>query len=246
MLETNAKKSDFQSRQLRLLFDQSRTAIIGNVIMAGLVVASVWDEITSPTAYLWVSLISAAAVMRALLSRAFRLSAQQGDDVLKWEQPYLFTLALTSLLWGLGLAYVATQTSDLYQLVLGIFAVGMCGAAFASYSANFWAVCIAMSCILIPLDMVFLFIGEQAHYMVVVGSIVLVIAILRNLHFSLGDSFKVYTLNIEIDNARQKIREIEIQRIQAQLEQADEILNAKDEFVALINHEIRTPLHAIT
>ena len=60
----------------------------------------------------------------------------QGSQVLDWENPYIVTLLLASLSWGIGAVYIMPVDSELHQAVVYFFLMGMSGGAVAVYSAH--------------------------------------------------------------------------------------------------------------
>lgn len=104
----------------------------------------------------------------------------------------------------------------------------------------------AVMLVLMPVMFMFLFSGDLAHQLTFVGGLFFIAASLSGALAANRYVKRTHELGIELAVAQGQAHNSELLRIEAQMRQVDEIPNAKDEFIALVNHEIRTPLHAIT
>ena len=98
--------------------------------------------------------------MRLFLFIRYRKAAPQGQDVLSWEKPYLITLVLSSLTWGVGCLLIMPSDSFVHQAAIFYFLIGMSGGAISVYSAHRVMTLTTIAAVLLPATVYFLFSGE--------------------------------------------------------------------------------------
>ena len=140
-------------------------------------------------------------------------------DILAWGMPYVVTLLLLSISWGVGAVYIIPLDSQLHQLVIYYFLMGISGGAIFVYSANRTIGLLTILCLLLPITCWFLIQGSLLPVGLAIGTIVFYISIIRSgkiLSLKLNQSI---LMNHDLKEARE----------------AAEALSLKDELSGLNN-----------
>jgi len=169
-----------QSDKLRLLYRQSFPAIFVSVFNAALLMIILWPVQDHRVLSIWFAFLLAATTARLFLFSQYRKAAPQGEDVLFWERPYLLTLILSSLIWGVGCLLIMPSDSPLHQAVIFYFLIGMAGGAVSVYSAHRVMTLATVATILLPATGYFLLNGDFVFFGMAIGAVVLFLSAIRS------------------------------------------------------------------
>jgi len=180
-----------QADKLKLLYHQSFPAVFYS-LMASFIYASIlWLKVDHDLLFIWLSAIAISSLIRLFLFLAYRKKKPQGEDVLKWEQPYYITLMLSSVIWGGGVIFLSYKLPFLYQVITYFILMGMAGSALTVYSAIRYFSVSTVTVILMPVTIWFLFIDQYLALMMSLLGILFVLSAFRatgvlsdTLHFS--------------------------------------------------------------
>lgn len=136
--------------RLHLLYRQSFPAVYTSLLVAILVYITLWGQVRHELLNGWMICILLSVLMRTLLFWLFRRRKHTSLQILDWERPYAITLFIPSLIWGLGLLWIMTESSLLYQVIIFIFLLGLAGGAVSLYSSLRYMSIGAMLCVLLP------------------------------------------------------------------------------------------------
>ncbi len=135
---------------LALLFRQSFPAVFLSFGIAAVMCWTLWGRIESTALLGWLAALLIGGLVRlALFLRYFRVMPD-ADAILAWERPYVVTLMLSSLTWGLGALWLMPAGAAVEQGVVLFFLVGMAGGALGTYSAHRTITIGALLSILLP------------------------------------------------------------------------------------------------
>jgi len=150
--------------QLHLLYQQSFPAIFLSVIVAVVLCQMLWDGVRHQLLVGWLATVCAGGVVRFALFWLHRRHRPEGLQILDWERSYAVSLLMTTLLWGLGVLWMISESALVYQLIEFIFLLGMSAGAFSHYSARRYMVVGAMGTILLPTIVWFLWSGRPMEF----------------------------------------------------------------------------------
>ncbi len=168
------------AEKLRLLYQQSFVAVLGNMISAALLVVILWPVQQKIVLISWYTVILIFAVFRIALFIRYRKKLPQGIDILVWERPYVATLYLVSLVWGIGALYIMPADSEFHQAVIYFFLMGMSGGAVAVYSAQRQITLITIACMLLPATIWYFLQGSLVSVSMALGACLFLIAVFRS------------------------------------------------------------------
>ena len=180
--------------RLHLLYHQSFVAVYVSVIVALLLCQGLWGQVRKELLIGWLIAICVAAVIRYFLFRAHRRRKPTGLLILAWEWPYAVTLFAPSLAWGLGVLWIMSESTLLYQLFSFLFLLGMAGGAVSLYSARRYMAVGAMACVLLPATIWFLLRGQPLEAGVGVAALFFMAVLIRastTLSMALGGNFRL-------------------------------------------------------
>ncbi len=167
--------------KLRLLFNQSAPALFIAFAIGALLAWLLRNDAPRAVLWSWVAVLGAVALIRLALFTAYFLRRPQGAALLRWERPYLLTLALASLGWGIGAAVVMSVVPLLGQVITGFFMMGMAGGALSAYSVLRRTAAVGMLSVLLPGTLWLYWQGDVLHVCLAFGSTLFMLASLRGI-----------------------------------------------------------------
>lgn len=165
--------------KLRLLYNQPLPAVVFTFFAALIYVAIMWTHADKKILLAWLGIISISSIVRIILFVAYTRKNPIGDEVLKWEKPYLVTIIIAFSIWGFGMAFVSYNLPFLYQSITFFMLIGIAGSALSTYSAIRYLAVLALVVILLPMVMVFIFSGEQLQLLMAAAASIYIIAGIR-------------------------------------------------------------------
>jgi diguanylate cyclase (GGDEF)-like protein len=165
--------------KLELLYHQSFPALFISVITASLLCLMLWQHTNTTILLGWFAAVFVGSVLRLIVFLLYFRAKPQGSELLKWEKPYVISLVIASLIWGIGGLVVMPSDSYLYQAVVSFFLIGMAGGAISTFSAHRFMAIFAMGSMLLPTTVWFLFQGNFVQVGLAIGGIIFMIAALR-------------------------------------------------------------------
>jgi len=234
-----AEAADFRVRLLLLrnLYNQIRFVLFANLGTMVLGLVLLWEQENRPWLLAWSVVLTALALARWALARAFRRRSITPETIGRWSAAHAATTAAQGLLWGLTakLILLPEPTSFLFLAIIAI--AGLTMVALMSYSTHLptFAAFVAPSVLPYALELA---VADQALGFWAVplcaawfGTALLVALSLHRRH------------RREIE--RQIEREELIGKLEAARDEARRANEAKTRFLGHMSHELRTPLNAI-
>lgn len=164
---------------LQLLYHQSYPAIFASLISAALLSAVLWPVQQKEVLISWFIILAYTALVRLILFMLYNRVKPQGEDILAWEMPYFVTQLLSSISWGIGAVYIMPIDSQLHQVVIYYFLMGLSGGAIFVYSANRTMTLVTIASLLLPITGWFLIQGGLLSIGLVMGAVVFYIYTIR-------------------------------------------------------------------
>jgi len=147
-------RQDFEAEaradRLRLLYRQSFSAALINAASALLLLPILWPHLDQMFILGWLGAIFLSCALRLSLFLGYRRSEHDGTSFFSLERPYLAVLSISSLVWGLGCAWMMSQVPILHQAIIYCFLIGMAGGAISVYSAIQTLVLTTVAALLLP------------------------------------------------------------------------------------------------
>ena len=159
-----------QVEKLQLLYRQSFPATFISLFGCVLLAAILWQVQQKEVLISWVFILTCTDLVRFTLFSLYYRIKPQGTDILVWGMPYIVTLLLSSITWGIGAVYIMPTDSQLYQVVIYLFLVGISAGAISVYSVNRNLALITIACLLLPTTIWFLVQGSLLLMGIAIGA----------------------------------------------------------------------------
>jgi diguanylate cyclase (GGDEF)-like protein len=165
--------------KLKLLFHQSFPALFISYATAVLLSWMLWGHTSDVAIVAWLGVLAVSTVGRLALFITYFRAEPRGVDLAKLERPYVVSLLISSLIWGIGALIVMPADSLLYQAITLFFLVGMAGGAVSVYSARFPMAVGAMASVLLPSTIWLFMQGGVERTGLAIGASMFMIVMLR-------------------------------------------------------------------
>ena len=222
---------------LRVLYRQFLPIVAGNLAVATVIAAMLWNQADPLKLSLWAAAILVTSLARIVLYLQFRRATPTDVDMARWGLYFIIGSAVSGALWGIGSIVLFVPDSLADQIFIAAVIVGMSAGALAASTAHLSAFFAFMLPALVPIGVIHIVIGGPDHLSI--GGLVLFFGVMvswiaRNFHGSLRAAL---SLQVERGGLLSELR--------AARDDAETASRAKSAFLANISHELRTPLNAI-
>lgn len=136
--------------KLKLLFRQSFPALFISFVTALLLSWMLWGHTSEVELVAWLGILAVSTLGRLAVFIVYFRTKPVGVELLKLERRYIFSLMVSSLIWGVGALLVMPADSLLHQAITLFILVGMAGGAISMYSARYLMAIGAMASVLLP------------------------------------------------------------------------------------------------
>lgn len=193
--KANSSLNDLvRAEKLQLLYHQSYPAIIVSLLGYVLLAAILWPVQQKEVLIIWVFVLTCTVLVRFTLFMLYHRMKPQGKVILLWGMPYFVTLLLSSITWGVGALYIMPTDSQVHQVVVYFFLMGLSGGAISIYSVTRTLALITIAFLMLPITIWFLIQGSLLLMGIAIGAVIFsVSAILAGevLSLKLSQSFKL-------------------------------------------------------
>ena len=218
----------------------------------------------------WLVCLFLITLGRGILGIRFASSTVSTENVARWRAWFLAGVVGAALVWGAAAFLLYPPDSAALQVFLAFVVGGMVSGAVAILTPLFLAFLLFASGALIPIVVRFAMVGDDMHYaMAALGAVYLaaMLAVGKRVHRtivqSLQLSFENRALVTHLTEEKARVEAINSDLVSAQdaLKKANEALESrvaertsalqeqdrrKDEFLAMLSHELRNPLAPMT
>ena len=226
-----------------LLISQSWPTPFISITMCALIVF-ILREVQDQTRLLaWFALVTLSGILRLLFFQQYRKRRPPPEDIPRWEVAYRATVFLYFAIWGVGGLWVMPDNSQLYQLFVLYFLIGLSGGAISVFPADRTSLIIAICCLLIPSFAWLVLRGDPLSVVCAVAGAAYLISASRSSRV-LSETF---TENLDLTErlaaARTSAEQMSGQLSDA-LSDAREANEAKSLFFNAAHHDLRQPIQA--
>ncbi|MGL4230664.1 MAG: GGDEF domain-containing protein [Casimicrobium sp.] len=158
----------------RLLYEQSAHGIFGSLVAGMLWAGIVWQfpaEIDHTALTYWLLALVATSALRLITFVLYRNAKAEDGTVLRWQTPYVVTLVLVSLVWGVGTLLVIPMQSTLLVVTTYVFSIGLAGAALAAYGVFIWMAIVSICILLFPSVVMLMVRGDMLSLLLAIAGL---------------------------------------------------------------------------
>jgi diguanylate cyclase (GGDEF)-like protein len=194
-----------RAERIRYIFIQSLLPIVFSPL-AGLILAYTLRDVVGTTRLATFVLgLVAIAVVRVVTIRSFPKEMPKGPALHRWERIFVFTILLVGLWWGVGALFLLTPGATRENALLFCFVMLMAGGHAASYSAHRGVVSTGVTCIVLPITVVFAFRGDAFHWTLAFIALMFLVAMFRNIGTLSYFFGRTYRLAYELERERDRV-----------------------------------------
>ena len=233
-MNVEAKKKEVYIRQIGLLYDQSKSSMVGHAVLAVLAVFTLRNQIEFLVLSVWAGIVVVLQVIRLMSLHAFnKVRDKESTEVFQqYERTFFYGILISGLLWGVYGLFLFPQDLT-YQVFLTFVIGGMAGASTGTLAAEKKSFLAYVISSVLPITIRFFYEGEEMH--IIIGS-----ACLFYLVIIAGIGFRNHrtilsALQLKIENLNLEQEKVLVEK-EARL---------KEEFLANMSHEIRTPMNGV-
>jgi diguanylate cyclase (GGDEF)-like protein len=199
-LQPNLQKFEDSARadKLRLLYHQSFPAVFISLANALLLSIILWSHLDLALILGWAGAICLIGAVRLMLFLGYRRIENDEGSFVSWEKPYFVILVVSSLVWGLGCAWMMSQACVLDQAIIYCFLIGMAGGAISVYSAVRSLVLTIVFAVLLPATIWLLLQGSTTFTCLGIGGVLFLSSAIRATTVLVNALHRSYLLNHEL------------------------------------------------
>jgi signal transduction histidine kinase/ActR/RegA family two-component response regulator len=252
---------EIRAAQVRVLHEQAPSALTATITNAVILVAVLWREVTHSFLIGWLIAGVLVSAVRYLEVRAF-LRAEASEASPRWRHQYLYGVALNGVLWGFASFFFFASSSYVHQVFLAFVLVGMVSGGVATLSPLRGAYLVFLIPALFPYAVRLVSAGGELHF-AMAGMLVIYVAMMamiaHRLNATVAESLRLrfdkVDLLRDLTQAKERLQtayaelERRVEERTEKLAQSEQALRdadrRKDEFLAMLGHELRNPLAPI-
>ncbi len=226
------------AERVHLFYRQLRAALGASTVISTLLVTVLWSE-SGPSMRLlgWISAMILVQMARLLLHAAFMRASPGVEDAPRWARFAVVSTAVSGLCWGASILLFFDPTSPTNLIVMTMTATGMAAGGIAVLATLPLAYIVYLATHLPPLIILLAATGGFVNLAFAVGFIFFVLILLsavRTIGTTLEESLRLRFERIGM-----------IEHLEEARAQAESASRAKSEFLAMMTHELKTPLNSI-
>lgn len=234
---TQKYREQIFEEQVRILYNQIPTMLLGNLLLTTATVATLWGSIAAETLITWLLLNHTITALRYLLVRHYFRNESNAREAGRWGFYAVVSSALIGSLWGAaGVLFIVPEEPMLAAFIC-IMMTGIVASATVSQSSYIAAHIVLTVTMLTPLVARLMMEDETAYEILGWTTLFLMLALVKyghTLQSNLRESLALRFENIGL------LKEITLKK-----EEAERANSAKTRFMAAASHDLRQPLHAL-
>jgi signal transduction histidine kinase len=209
-----------RSEEIRALFGQGGPVLAANVLVAAVIVTTLWTEASRVQLVAWLSAVVLLSFVRSLLQRGYTREQPTDADIDAWGRRFVLGSVSSGLLWGAAGWLFFTPESALSQSLLTFALGGMLAAAAGTLACHLPAFYGYSCCALLPLTVRTFTLGDRIHLGVGVMLLVYGVGMQRVARNNNRAFVRAFRLGIENTGLLQQISmsQVELQETNRTLE----------------------------
>jgi signal transduction histidine kinase len=242
--------------QTQSLYAKGRIALGVNLVNSVILVAALWPSVSHQIALAWLLAVYLTVGLRFVLVGLHRRAEPRTYAAPLWNRRWTISTALTGALWGAAgvLLYSADSPSGQHLL---LFVIGGMIAGASSSMSSYWPTFLAFTLPALAPPIVRLIIERERSHLAMAALLAIfglgMTALAREGARTLAESIRLRLRNMELSSDLSALHEqlmhlgSELEgRVAARTKDLEQAMRARDSFVSIVSHELRSPLSSMT
>ncbi|MCB0337172.1 MAG: hypothetical protein KDD62_12730, partial [Bdellovibrionales bacterium] len=237
-------------RLIDLVFDQSMLSHIGN-LLNGLLLVIVFFNSSHPLVLgSWFSILLLVTVIRWSIAK-LKVDYADNTPPEMWLKLWIVGLMASGACWGAASILLFDSSRPDLLLFLSLMLGGLAAGSIPLIAPVLGAARLYVSLLLVPLGLSYLLSEGPLHYYMAALTGLLLFILLKTAKVSHLTIMKGARLQDEnsllVHSLEQEREDIELlnEELKVALITAEDLAEAKDQFLATVSHELRTPMNAV-
>ncbi len=196
-----------RAEEVRVLYQQAPPAQLISIVAAGVIALALWGVANHTRLLIWIGAITVCVFGRIAIGVAFQRRRPTVEQMPVWETRFVVSLAVVTLVWGVGGWYVMPH-SPLHQAIVYFYLMGVAGGAVATYSAHALATAIAVFALMLPVTIGFALQNVMELRLLAAGGVLYVATALRSTRSFSFFLKRTFQLSYELNQAYGRAREL--------------------------------------
>jgi len=128
-------RDEIRAEQVRLLYAQLPSALIGTTIVGALVLLVLWHDVPRYWLLPWAGVLAVATALRVALRRAYFRRPDENPDEAAWARRFLAGALVSGIVWGVAGVFPIRDGAQLEELFLLFVLAGLAAGAMSTLSA---------------------------------------------------------------------------------------------------------------
>jgi len=234
--------------QIRLLYANLYNGFIATPLFALLIASLMWRSVPLFPLVIWIVVMMAVATARLWSNLKFNKVRDGEFDCLKWEGYFMLGTGASGILWGVSMVEGFFPDTMPHQVFLLLIVSGLSAGTTMAYSARWYGPALFGIPAMVPFVVRFFEVGDPMHHAMGFATLVFIIlnaSITRNGYATIIRSLKLMFENTDLVATLQAAKERQagdLVELKMAKEQAETATKMKDEFVAVVSHDLKSPL----
>jgi len=165
------------AEQVRQLFVALKFSVVGSVLVATIVAATLWQSTNTEYLLLWYLLVLSISALRLISLKAYLNKKPDVIEVKKWEKIFATGLIASVFSWCLCSLFILTEVTNIEQLILSLSVAGICAGAVSSLSAKLKMLIIFVVPVLSCYAISFYLLGEEYSAIAMLSAVFMMVLI---------------------------------------------------------------------
>ncbi|VAW54990.1 Chemotaxis protein methyltransferase CheR [hydrothermal vent metagenome] len=222
--------------QIQHIFSQIPFLVVSGPLFGAAITALLLFDYIEPTQiYIWITLVFVSYSSFLFLWARYKKTGTSIIPAEEWGKKYLILSWISAASWGSASLLLFSDDIFVAQMILAM-AVMSGAAAITVATIVYRPVFYTMLCLIVPLTVQFLLVGDTTHYIFALGFFgftMILFFINASVNQVVEQSFRLRFSNEKLTSELKSKKEI-----------AEESSMAKSNFLAVASHDLRQPLHA--
>ncbi|HEX7955128.1 MAG TPA: ATP-binding protein [Burkholderiales bacterium] len=231
--------------QVRLIYANLPITQVVTLLIALALLSAQWSVVDHGHALAWAALLGVTTVSRIVLGIRFGRWVPTLAEAERFRRHFLLSAAIAGIVWGSTAFLLYPAESVVHQVFLAFVLAGLVAGGMTALTPVLPAFFVFSACALLPVIGRYLAGGDLIHGAMGATGLVFLLSLLligRRIHDTIARSLHLRFENDQLIGDLKRSNEILEQRVRERTFALEEADRRKNEFMAMLAHELRNPI----